>query len=83
MLNPKLDCILSELSTLKLILTQDHGLKILLLLPETGCVNCKTRSIWEWDELSLLYEEFFQLRIKIQDFHRQPKKLRYAHNEFL
>ena len=71
------------LCTLKLILTQEHGIKLLLLLQETGCLNGKIRSIWEWDELSQLYEEFFQLRIKIQDFHRQPKKLRYARNEFL
>ena len=52
MLNPNLDCILSDLSTLKLILTQEHGLKLLLLLQETGCLNGKIRSIWEWDELS-------------------------------
>ena len=38
--------------TLKLILTQEHGSKFLLLLQETGCLNGKIRSIWEWDELS-------------------------------
>ena len=36
------------------------------------------RSIWYWDELIELYEEFFQQRIKNQGFYRQSKKLWYV-----